>query len=350
MIKQILEYVWIDGNGELRSKIKINCDENVININELNRCELWNFDGSSTNQPSNITSDITYDNISDIILNPVRLYYNTLIKSPPNALFVFCECLNKDLTPHISNFRKKCKDTNSICETFECFFGIEQEYVIFERNNTPYKWKDLKNPGLTEIQGPYYCSVGGDRNFGRQISNEHLSCCIESNINICGTNSEVMASQWEYQIGVCDALQVSDDLYMSRYLLHRISEKYDCYISFHPKPLENWNGSGGHTNFSTNKMREINGIDEIYEACKKLKKKHLLHIVNYGEDNDKRLSGKFETSSMKNFSYGVGDRSCSIRIPLQVNINKCGYLEDRRPAANLNPYIVTELLINSILL
>jgi len=361
MSKQILEYVWIDGNDELRSKINvvtINKPDNYITINEIEKCELWNFDGSSTNQPS------TNSHISDIILRPVRLYNNIFFK---NALFVFCECVNTDTSPHISNYRQKCKETDKKYSAYECLFGIEQEYMIFERNGKQYNLDIInienKNkyiyPNYQQQQqqqqqvalNPHYCSVGGDRSFGRCISNEHLQCCIEANIDICGTNSEVTQSQWEYQIGICDATKVGDDLYMSRYLLHRISEKYNCYVSFSPKPIPNLNGSGGHTNFSTKKMREPNGLKYIYEACERLKETHETHVKSkgYGLDNNLRLTGLNETSSIHIFSYETGNRSCSVRIPLQVELNKCGYLEDRRPAANLNPYIVTELLMNSIL-
>lgn len=341
-MKQILEYVWIDGNDELRSKIKVVTRDNYITIDELEECEIWNFDGSSTNQPSLVKS------ISDIILKPVRLY-NNFLSLTNNALFVFCECLNIDMNPHTSNYRQKCKETADKYNDNKCLFGIEQEYFIFEKygNQEQEQEQNIIHNNLF----PHYCSVGGDRSFGRQISNEHLYCCIESNINICGTNSEVTPSQWEYQIGICDALQVSDDLYMSRYLLHRISEKHGYYISFDPKPFQKLNGSGGHTNFSTNKMRELGGLKYIYESCERLKKTHETHINSkgYGLNNYKRLTGLNETSDINCFSYETGNRSCSVRIPLQVELNKCGYLEDRRPAANLNPYIVTELLMNSVL-
>jgi glutamine synthetase len=324
----IAEYVWIDGSKNLRSKIKI-----------LNKLEfpLWNFDGSSTGQATGPESDI--------ILCPVAIYDNPFFEI--NAKLVLCECLNKDMKPHKSNTRHECEKAFEIYKDYESLFGIEQEYMILDRNNKPYKWLSLENPGIGS-QGPYYCSVGGDRNFGREISNEHLVLCLKAGVSICGTNSEVLASQWEFQIGTCDMIKVSDDLIIARYILLRLSEKYNCYISFHPKPLEGWNGSGGHTNFSTRQMRENDGIKHIIEACKLLEDNHIEHIKVYGEDNDKRLSGKYETSSIDNFSYGIANRSCSIRIPLQVAKDGCGYLEDRRPAANLDPYLVTTRLVKTI--
>lgn len=324
----LLEYIWIDGFEQVRSKNRI------INtyIKDVNKLPLWNFDGSSTGQASG--------KHSDIILKPVRIYNNPFAKF--ESYLVLCECLNKDLTPHITNTRHNCLNTEG------CLFGIEQEYTLFDRYDKPYNWMRHDNPGKGG-QGPYYCSVGGDRAFGRYISQEHLDLCIEAGVNICGTNAEVMASQWEYQIGVCDALLVSDDLWISRYILHRVTEKYNCYATFFPKPKEgDWNGTGGHTNFSTKEMREPNGIDAIYAACEKLKLKHSEHMLVYGKNNDKRLSGHHETSNIHNFTYGVGDRGGSVRIPIHVFNDKCGYLEDRRPASNLDPYLVTNMMIKTI--
>ena len=341
-MKYCIEYVWIDGKNNLRSKNRI------INIDDLSLLPLWNFDGSSTYQAQG--------KISDIILKPVRIYKNPFIHFMESYL-VLCECYNSDMSPHETNTRSKCSETFNLYKDEECLFGIEQEYTLFERNknnlspqecNLPYMWKEHHNPELG-TQGPYYCSIGGDRNFGRDIVNEHLKMCLEANIDICGTNAEVMASQWEYQIGICDALKVSDDLWMSRYILQRLTEKYNCYASFHPKPYKgDWNGTGGHTNFSTKNMRDVNGIEYINKACEKLKLKHDEHMKVYGKYNEERLSGIHETSKINSFSYGVGDRSCSIRIPINVHNDKCGYLEDRRPASNLDPYLVTDILIQTI--
>jgi glutamine synthetase len=357
--KICLEYIWIDGNDTMRSKNRIintnstNLVKNGVysfsySIFNLSQVPLWNFDGSSTNQATGKDSDI--------ILKPVKMYKNPFIDFMESYL-ILCECLNKDSTVHITNTRDSCQITSKKYENFECQFGIEQEYTLFERNtnnlsldgcNLPYLWKEHGNPEL-QGQGPYYCSIGGDRSFGRSISIEHLKLCLEAGVNICGTNAEVMASQWEYQIGICNALTVSDDLWVSRYILQRITEKYNCYATFHPKPYKgDWNGTGGHTNFSTKHTRKDNGVESIYNACEKLKTKHDEHMLVYGKHNDQRLSGLHETSNPNEFSYGVGNRGCSVRIPLHVFNDKKGYLEDRRPASNLDPYLVTKMLIQTI--
>jgi glutamine synthetase len=333
----ILEYVWIDAFNKTRSKNKVillELDEKII-------VEDWTFDGSSTGQASGTNSDI--------ILKPGSIFKNPFIKYT-DSLLVLCECYNKDGTPHETNARHKCGLTFTSTSKSDSIFGIEQEYILFGRNNLPLDWKEHNEPGCGG-QGPYYCSAGGDRCFGRKVVEEHLQMCLEAGIKICGTNAEVMASQWEFQIGPLNAIEVSDHLWMARYILDRVTEHHDCYASYHPKPYKgDWNGSGCHTNFSTKEMREVGGLEKIKEACKKLEKTHIEHINVYGEHNKERLSGNHETSSIEKFSWAISDRGCSIRIPLLVDKLGYGYLEDRRPASNIDPYLVTEKILSSLLL
>lgn len=336
--KCICEYVWIDAFGSMRSKIKVsNFKINDNGIPDI-VVDEWNFDGSSTGQAVGTNSDI--------LIRPIAVFKNPFTTYMPEFSFlVLCDCYNKDGTPHETNKRFKCIETFEKCKDEEPLFGIEQEYILFGRNNLPLDWKEHLEPGKG-AQGPYYCSVGGDRCFGRKIAEKHLQLCLEAGIEICGINAEVMASQWEYQIGPLPPLEVSDHLWMSRYILMRVTEDFGCYASFHPKPYKgDWNGSGGHTNFSTKKMREEGGINIIIKACEKLKENHNEHMQVYGKYNDERLTGLHETSSINDFSWGFSDRNKSIRIPLNVVKNARGYLEDRRPASNLDPYLVTEKLM-----
>ena len=338
--KVCVEYIWIDAFGNTRSKLKVSEFDKDYKPKVEDFSE-WNFDGSSTGQAEGRDSDV--------LLKPVSLYKNPFIDWCESYLLM-CECYNKDGTVHLTNNRAKCVLTSKKCESSECLFGIEQEYILFERDGLPYKWVGHNNPGCGG-QGPYYCSVGGDRAFGREITLKHLEYCLKAGLKICGTNAEVMGSQWEFQIGPLGALEVSDELWVARYILQRITENYNCVASFHPKPyIGDWNGSGGHTNFSTKEMREEGGIDFIKKACEKLEKKHKPHMDVYGLYNNQRLTGLHETSSMDDFSWGISDRGKSIRIPLNVNKEGCGYLEDRRPGANLDPYLVTEKLMDTIVL
>jgi glutamine synthetase len=324
-----LEYLWLDGCNptQIRSKTKI--------VKSFGRnggeAPIWGFDGSSTQQAEG--------NSSDCVLKPVRVYPNPL---DTDSSIVLCEVWNVNDTPHKTNTRRELEETFVDLESdIDEWVGFEQEYTLYE-NNKPYGWPDIGEP---PPQGDYYCG----RNIGENIMKEHMNACIDAGISICGTNAEVMLGQWEYQIGAGGSIHMSDDLWVARWLMERICEKHELSVSLHPKPIAgDWNGAGCHTNFSTGEMREDGGFDKIIEACEKLSENPQEHIDVYGQDNDQRLTGEHETCSIEEFRYGVSDRGASIRIPWQVEQDGCGYLEDRRPSSNCDPYKVSKKLIETI--
>jgi glutamine synthetase len=227
----------------------------------------------------------------------------------------------------------------------ECWFGIEQEYTFFE-GIKPLGWPDN---GFPAPQGGYYCGVGADEVFGRDIVESHMDACLDAGLTLSGINAEVMPGQWEFQIGPCGAPDAADELWIARWLLYRIAEDYGVSATLVAKPVKgDWNGAGAHTNFSTKAMREDGGIKVIEEACEKLGKRALLHVKNYGADIEDRLTGAHETQRWDEFSWGTSDRGASIRIPWNVAADGKGYLEDRRPNANVDPYVVCMLMIESI--
>lgn len=177
----------------------------------------------------------------------------------------------------------------------------------------------------------------------------HYQACLYAGIKISGTNAEVMPGQWEYQVGPCLGIEIGDHLWMSRYILARCCEKIGLAVSFEPKLFPDWNGSGCHTNYSTKTMRAgTGGMKYIDDMMVEFKKNHGLHMKLYGEGNDKRLTGKHETSSAKDFSYGAGNRAASFRIPTSTAAdNGKGYIEDRRPASNIDPYIVGSVILST---
>lgn len=338
-------YIWIDGTiptQTLRSKVKIvPLDQHSVSLNDFPQ---WSFDGSSTYQA------VGHD--SDLILNPV-CFVTDPITHQDNFL-VLCEVLNPDGTPHASNKRAKLVEImNTIGKSHDPWIGFEQEYTLFQ-GQQPLGWPER---GYPAPQGPFYCGVGADEVFGRALVEEHAQACLDAGIMLYGTNAEVMPGQWEFQIGYrglknesADPVNVSDHLWLARWLLYRLGEEYDISAKLHPKPVKgDWNGAGKHTNFSTSAMRDpATGLAAIEKAIQALELRHKEHIAVYGHDLEQRLTGKHETAHMNQFIAGVGHRGASVRIPRPVSLKGYGYIEDRRPGANANPYEVAAILVETI--
>jgi len=329
----MLDYLWIGGNNELRSKTRV-VDKEVTDITEVS---IWNYDGSSTAQA--VGTD------SEVMIIP-RALYNDPFRGNPHKI-VLCETQKPDGTYLENSHRHWAKQQFDTKLDEVPWFGLEQEYFIIDpKTKVPLGYN--KN----DTQGQFYCSAGAENSFGRIVSEEHLNACIYAGIQISGTNAEVAPGQWEYQIGPCTGIDQGDQLWVSRYLLIRIAEKYGVSIDITPKPLKgDWNGSGCHANYSTLNMRlgdgDKTGLDFINEAIEKLSKKHMEHMEVYGEDNAERMSGQHETAGFDKFSIGIANRGRSVRIGNDTINDKQGYFEDRRPGSNCDPYLVTGMLFKT---
>jgi len=325
---KLAEYIWIDGTDPtplIRSKTRV--------LGKEEEPPVWGFDGSSTNQAVG-------DN-SDCVLMPVIVTTDPL-RGGDNIL-VLCEVLNTDMTPHKTNTRAKCSLTNTLFESEECLYGLEQEYTLMS-SGKPLGFPEEGEPAP---QGQYYCGTGANRAFGRQIAETHLYHCLQAGLKMAGINAEVCPGQWEYQIGTCNPVEAGDHLWLSRYILERVSERYGVEVSFSGKPMKgDWNGAGCHANFSTKSMRE--NYDAVLSAVDALSENTEEHIKNYGAGIEERLTGDHETCRHDEFKSGVSDRTASVRIPWHVAKNKKGYIEDRRPNANCDPYVVTTLITKTV--
>uniref|UniRef100_A0A3B3SQU5 Glutamine synthetase n=1 Tax=Paramormyrops kingsleyae TaxID=1676925 RepID=A0A3B3SQU5_9TELE len=304
-------YVWIDGSGEtLRCKTRtLECEpQGIEDLPE------WNFDGSSTYQAD--TSN------SDMHLVPVRMFRDPFALDP-NKL-VLCEVLKFNRQPAETNLRVRCRKVMEDVQDLKVWFGMEQEYTLLGVDGHPFDWPQNGFPGR---QGPYYCGVGADRAYGRDIVECHYKACLYAGIKVVGTNAEVMPSQWEFQVGPGEGLDVADQLWMARFLLHRVCEDFGVVASLDPKPITgDWNGAGCHTNVSTEASRCIRG------------------------DTHTHTHTNTQISYIHSFTAGVADRGASVRIPRQVGLQGWGYFEDRRPAANCDPYAVTEVIVRTCFL
>lgn len=346
----LAEYIWMDGNDPvqtLRSKTR------VVSTDALHpeQYPVWSFDGSSTQQSPGSNSDLLLKPVC-VVKDPIR------VGRINNNRLVMCEVLKEDgKTPHETNTRARLRSVlDEGASKTKPWFGFEQEYTLYD-GARPVGWpQDSKGiPGRE--QGPYYCGVGYDEVAGRDLVERHLQACLDAGLMIYGVNAEVMLGQWEFQIGhrgfgneTADPLTVSDHLHIARWLLFRLGEEHELTATLHCKPeLGNWNGAGCHTNFSTEDMRNPeSGRTSIGEAIAKLRPVHDDHIAEYGDGLEARLTGEHETCRINEFRAGPADRGASIRIPRHVEEQGYGYLEDRRPGANCDPYRVCARILKTI--
>lgn len=349
-----LEYIWLDGSEpqQLRSKTKISKEIKSFDPSDY---PVWSFDGSSTLQAKSGKGKNT-----DCLLQPVFVTTDPFRKGY-NKL-VFCEVLSQEGTPHPTNHRRKLSEKVQDLDLLKGeksdlpWFGWEQEYTLTHKPGMPFSEGIGLPLGFTmdllqvpRPQGDYYCGVGADTVIGREIVEEHMDMCMEIGLEISGINAEVLLGQWEYQIGPVTALEGSDQLWLSRYILQRVAEKHNVNVSLHPKPIKgDWNGTGCHVNFSSKEMREEGGLNLIKEVMPKLEANHMEHINVYGLHNEQRLTGEHETSGIHDFSFGYSTRDTSIRIPAQAIVEGKGYFEDRRPASNCDPYLVAERMLQTV--
>ncbi|MBG90495.1 MAG: glutamine synthetase [Actinobacteria bacterium] len=341
----VAEYIWIDGTmptAQIRSKSRV--VEAPQSQTSIDLFPEWGFDGSSTNQA-------TGDN-SDCILKPVNFVLDPI--RDDGSFLVMCEVFDRNGNAHPTNTRAALRRVlEAGAHTQDAYFGFEQEFTLFDLEGNPVGWPDA---GYPAPQGPYYCGVGAGAVDGRQLVEEHLQACMKAGLLIYGTNAEVMLGQWEFQIGYrgfdepADALKTTDDMWFATWLLHRLSEDYDIKVSFENKPMKgDWNGAGCHTNFSTKEMRRAEtGKKAIECAINQLAATHETHVKIYGAGLSERLTGNHETCSINEFRAGESDRGASIRIPISTSQNGYGYLEDRRPGANSDPYLVAAQILVTI--
>ena len=318
----LVEYIWLDSTNALRSKIRTLPDTAVSSFLKY----TWDFDEQT--------------------LIPLRIYKSPAHFSSHAYYFLLCESVSQEethrsiLTGTLQTMPKKLSPT----------IGFEQEYFLFETKtgtviDAHHVW--IK-PGTTFCgQSKYSIDV-------HKLMRTHAEWCLEASIMFAGYNLEEAPGQYKFKIGprIGNAselgglpikgesciLKVCDDLIMARFLLHKVCELYALMPVFEPKPFVEENGSGCHTDFAVSFIRNADKKEKSKKRLEKfieiLKFGHtqVMEDELYGVGNKKRLCGKHGAIDYKHFTG-------SIRI-------KTGneYIQDKRPAANCNPYIVANYL------
>ena len=342
MVVVTAEYIWLGGCNEFRSKSRVMHLE-CKDVRDVASYPEWSYDGSSTKQASG--------NDSEVLLRPCAIFTDPFVNVSTGVL-VICDTYYPNGKPLSNNHRASALESFNEKPEEKPWYGIEQEFYLTtnklygsETSHTPLGMENAKE------QGQYYCSVGANNAFGRDVALKIYEMCILAGVKVSGMNAEVAPGQWEIQVGPCEGIESGDHLMMCRYIMHRVAEGFNVQVNLDPKLVKgDWNGSGCHVNYSTESMRQDGGYDHIIRAVEKLGLRHEEHMEWYGDGNEERMTGEHETAKFDKFSYGVANRGASVRIPRQTEKEQKGYFEDRRPASNIDPYVVTSMIFETTIL
>lgn len=321
----VAEYVWVDGAGQTRSK----CKTVSAMPDSPDDCAIWMYNGTPCDQ-----AEATQ---SDVYLVPRKVFHDP-VRGAPHVMVV-CESITASMEPAKGNFRAECAEVMEKYSGSDAWFGFEQEYVCCDEEGTP-----MGCPGDAN-----YCGRGSMNlpEAMRELMGDHYAMCLSAGIKISGMNCEQGKGQGEFQIGPCKGLNAGDHMIAARHTLHKAAQKYRVSISFDAFHEEAGAPSGLHCNLSTRQTRGDGGLTVIEKICRALGRRQKEAMAAYGDGNERRLNGKNDTADMNSFKFGVADRTASVRIPRQVGITGKGYLEDRRPAANADPYRVSALILRT---
>jgi len=353
----LVDYVWLTAANDFRWKTRTvkydtgsddtGSDDTVpTSLREYLYSLKWSYDGTSTGDISASASET-----SEVSLTPFAVYRDPFRRHTNCQSFVvLCTgSINGELIPGMSKTREWAKTIMKQNCQHDVWFGLEQEYYLTcldgDKRLVPLGANNIAN--IFE-QGRYYCRPS--RQPGIEIAETHLDYCMYAGVCISGINAEVGPAQWEFQIGPGGGISVSDDLTIARYFLTRLAEERGIIADFGPKPFPSpINGSGCHANYSTSTTRAEGGHSEIINHMTRLSSSHAACMKLYGDGNYARMTGSCETANYSMFSWGIGTRDTSVRIGEETSLAKKGYYEDRRPAANCNPYLVTACIVDSTL-
>ncbi len=333
MTKYKLEYIWLDGKKpvpDLRGKTLIKTFDKPPTLGDLPN---WGFDGSSTMQAEGRKLRLRAKAGGSLSgRQPQGRFYRSERSPAPGP--------HAASHQHARDHRERSRPVD------------RPRAGILPVSRTGVRWASRKTatPALRKARTTAALAINIWADLARKIVDEHLELCLAAGINHEGINSEVAKGQWEFQIFAKGSAKAADDTWTARYLMLRLCEKYEVDMVLHCKPIKgDWNGSGMHCNFSTKYMREVGGKEYFESLMKAFEANIPSHIAVYGPDNHLRLTGLHETQAIDKFSYGLSDRGASIRMPVNFIKNGYkGYLEDRRPNSEGDPYQIVSRILKTI--
>lgn len=320
-------YVWLDANSHLRCKYRVL--EAASSLTERAVFPVWVVQGQELGFAE-----------PEICLVPVRVVRDPFSDKASDVVML-CECVHPVTSaPLLSNTRAAAMKILTNGRNMHPTFTITQQYVLSEAKSQPYQWSTVFSEKQVPKQSLTYCGIGAGHAIGRDIALRHCRACQVAGLKVTSLNAAKMPAQWEFQIGVLEGIHAADELWLARFFLEIICEREHLRAVFHPKPKRKFAGSACYVTYSNDRTREpLEGVTQIMLIIHSLQQRHKTDIGKMGAGNDLRLHDGYEECT-----YGIGDLHASICIPARVFVQKSGHLEDRRPGANCDPYVVMALI------
>lgn len=323
------EYIWLsvrEAGARLNSKTRV---LSALQVPTAATLPCWTFDDPTTGHAVGLPSGC--------VLRPVRVWPDA---SRIHGYLVLCDVLYADGMPHESNVRATYEDDLNF------WFGFEQTYVLTQDGvplgDGPRAYSKGEEAG--------YGSVGARHLVAQAFVEDHLELCLACGLAVTGLHAGTTLGQWSFQLMGQGAKSAADDLWLARYLLLRVAERYQVQIALRPNiMLGEVVRTGMPTHFSSARMRSVGGEKYFKMILDELQKHHKDHMNSYGLEPKDCCPVLEGAQAIEAFSYGVGDRHAAIGIPLATLENGWkGYLEDRRPATNACPYMVTSKIMQAV--
>ncbi|GAX81512.1 hypothetical protein CEUSTIGMA_g8940.t1 [Chlamydomonas eustigma] len=348
--KILVEYVWLGSSGsDLRSKSRV-FDTRPSSVDDV---PMIAVDGGSYDQ---------HPEGQEVFLKPRKLFRDPFRAG--DHLLVLCDSFKTNvnsslrnqnssctLEPSNSNSRAPCEETLNQASAHLPIFAAEQEYCILASSTVPsstpaWPYAHLPDPCKPYMSVPGLSEANKLKTYasGRHLAERHLQACLHAGIKITETSQRTSpaARLWSYKLGPLLGVDLADQLWMSRFILLRLSEEEGLSVSFDPTAV---GGAGARCNmkYSTSETRNPGGgLSCIQLHLELLESAHLLHLLAYSK-------GCVSSRSL-GFEVGVGgSKEPTLVVPSKTLILKAGHYVDQRPPSNVDPYLAIMVLVSTTL-
>lgn len=265
----------------------------------------------------------------------------------PGKVMVFGLIQNNDTSPYESDWRSNLKtmtDQLWAADKTSANVAVELEGFLFNGRNAEQTY--TADRGFEFVNtGGYYHSLPQDplRQFIDRFAEAQRAMGFENEKD----HPEVAPSQFELNFSYTDALLCADQIQLYKLMARQIANGMGMTACFLPKPVNDVNGNGMHTNMSIsrdgkNLFYDAKGEDSLSDMAWGFVDRilnnanELCLILNPSVNAYRRLDPAYEAPNQ--IKSSAIDRTSMIRIPL--GNEKSARMEVRSVSPDNNPYLL----------